>query len=101
VSTKFYYPTLILEQGAAQVVKGQVTRDKAVLDLVAIMASIYSFVDAIEAVPDKVQILEETIKRIFIQTVECAIFIQEYACKGFGGRSPDDFYSHQAHSCPP
>ena len=80
--------------------KGQVTRDKAVLDLVATMAFVYSFVDAVESVPDKAQILEETIKRIFIQTVECAMFIQEYTCKGFGGGSPYDFKRHQAHACP-
>jgi hypothetical protein len=85
VSARFYYSALVVEQGASQIVKGQVTRDKAVLDLVATMASVYSFVDAIEAVPDKVRILEETIKRIFIQTVECAMFIQEFTRKGFGG----------------
>jgi hypothetical protein len=101
VSTRFYYSALVIERGAAQVVKGQVTRDKAVLDLVSTMASIYSFVDAIEAVPDRVHILEETIKRIFIQTVECTMFIQEYTRKGFGGRSPDDFERHLAHSSPP
>ena len=69
----------------AQVVRDQVTRDQSVIDLVANMASVYSFVDAIVAVPDKVQILKDTIQRILVQTIECALFIREYTGKGFGG----------------
>ena len=64
-------------------------RDKKVIDLVADLESVYSFVDAIETLPDKVQVLGNTIKRLFIQTVECAMFIREYTGKGFGGRQAD------------
>jgi len=65
--------------------RDQVARDQAVIDLVAVMASVYSFVDAIVAVPEKAQILENTIKSFSIQTAECTMFIREYTGKGFGG----------------
>jgi hypothetical protein len=63
--------------------------DKEVVDLVSTMASVYGFVDAIDAVPTKVQILEDTIKKLFIQTVECVMFIREYMGRGFGGKLMD------------
>lgn len=69
-----------------QVVRNQVATDQKLVGLVATMATVYSFVDAIQSdVSEKVKILEETIKRIFTQTAECAIFIREYVNHGFAG----------------
>lgn len=65
-------------------VKGQFERDKKLVDLVSVMADVYSFVDAIQTVPSKVQLLEDIIAKILKQTVECAIFIREYTGHGFG-----------------
>jgi hypothetical protein len=50
------------------------------------MESVYSFVDAIEALPNKLRLLEDVISQILKQTVECSIFIREYTGRGFAGR---------------
>lgn len=69
-----------------QVVRDQVATDQKVIDLVATMETVYSFVDAVESdAVGKVTLLEDTIRRIFVQTVECAIFIREYTNHGFAG----------------
>jgi hypothetical protein len=52
------------------------------------MATVYSFVDEIQSFPNKIKVLEDTIAKILIQTVECAIFIREYSGHGFGGTGP-------------
>ena len=59
--------------------------DQSVRDLADTMQNVYSFVDAIEAVPSKIRQLEDVIRQIFVQTAECAIFIQEYSGHGFAG----------------
>jgi len=50
------------------------------------MESIYTFVDTIQSdVTEKVKVLENTIKHIFTQTVECAIFVRQYTSHSFAG----------------
>ncbi|KZP11375.1 hypothetical protein FIBSPDRAFT_937586 [Athelia psychrophila] len=71
---------------AHKIIVAQVAIDQSVADLANTMQDVYSFVDAIEAVPSKIQLLEGIIEKIFIQTVECAIFIREYSGRGFAGR---------------
>jgi hypothetical protein len=56
-----------------QVIRNQFFRDEKLITLVATMESIFSFVDVIQS-------------DIFIQTVECGIFIREYANRGFVGK---------------
>jgi hypothetical protein len=48
------------------------------------MEDVYSFVDTIQSLPCKLQLLENIIAKILKQTVECAIFIREYTGHGFG-----------------
>ena len=50
------------------------------------MEAVYSFVDAIQSLPNKLQALEDIISKILRQTVECAIFIRQYTGHGFGGK---------------
>ena len=50
------------------------------------MEGAYSFVRDVVAVENKVKRFEDTIIKIFQQTVECAIFIREYAGRGFAGK---------------
>ena len=64
----------------------QLEIDQSVADLANTMRDVYNFVDAIEAVPSKIIQLEDIIQRIFVQTVECAIFIREYSGHGFAGK---------------
>ncbi|KZP11346.1 hypothetical protein FIBSPDRAFT_837654 [Athelia psychrophila] len=71
---------------AHKIIVAQVAIDQSVADLANTMQDVYSFVDAIVAVPSKIQLLEDIIERIFTQTVECAIFIREYSGHGFAGR---------------
>ncbi|KZP15713.1 hypothetical protein FIBSPDRAFT_76510 [Athelia psychrophila] len=71
---------------AHKIIVAQVAIDQSVADLANTMQDVYSFVDAIVAVPAKIQLLEDIIERIFTQTVECAIFIREYSGHGFAGR---------------
>jgi hypothetical protein len=49
------------------------------------MDNVYSFVDVVRSVPNKLQLLEDIIAKILRQTVECAIFIREYTGHGFAG----------------
>ncbi|KZP23212.1 hypothetical protein FIBSPDRAFT_952272 [Athelia psychrophila] len=69
-----------------KIIVAQVAIDQSVADLFQTMQDVYSFVDAMEAVPSKVQNLEKTIQQILIQTAECGNFIREYSGHGFGGR---------------
>jgi hypothetical protein len=65
----------------------QIERDEHLIDLVRTMEDVYSFVDAIQSISSELQPLEDTIKKILNQTVECAIFIRQYTGHGFGGQS--------------
>ncbi|KIM77597.1 hypothetical protein PILCRDRAFT_614766 [Piloderma croceum F 1598] len=66
-----------------KVVRNQVTTDQKLIALVGTMESVYSFVDAIQSnVAEKVKVLENVIKKIFAQTIECAMYIQEYSKQG-------------------
>lgn len=78
-------PYVLCVSNILQIVRTQVATDQSVVGLVDTMNGVYSFVDAIKAVPTKVPLLADVIQRIFMQTVECAIFIQEYTGQGFGG----------------
>jgi hypothetical protein len=49
------------------------------------MEDVYTFVDALQSFPSRITIVEDTITKIAMQTVECAIFIWEYSGHGFGG----------------
>jgi hypothetical protein len=55
------------------------------MELMESMQDLYSFVDAVKAVPQKVDRLESIILTILKQTVECVVFIREYSGNGFGG----------------
>jgi hypothetical protein len=50
------------------------------------MENVYSFVDVIQSLPNKLQVLEDIIAKILRQTVECAVFIRQYTGHGFGGQ---------------
>jgi hypothetical protein len=50
------------------------------------MENVYSFVDVVQSIPGKLQLLEDIIGKILQQTVECAIFIREYTGHGFVGK---------------
>ncbi|KZP31356.1 hypothetical protein FIBSPDRAFT_974829 [Athelia psychrophila] len=71
---------------AHKIIVAQLVIDRSVADLASTMQNVYDFVDAIEAVPSKIKLLENIIQRIFTQTVECAIFIREYGGHGFAER---------------
>ena len=61
--------------------KQQVT-DEKLCKLVQMMADVYSFVDDIDFL-DKIKSLEDKTMAIVKQTVECALFVQEYTSTGF------------------
>ncbi|KZP27225.1 WD40 repeat-like protein [Athelia psychrophila] len=69
-----------------KIIVAQMAIDQSVADLFQTMQDVYSFVDAIEAVPTKIKLLEKIIERILIQTAECGRLIQEYSGHGFAGR---------------
>ena len=47
------------------------------------MLDVYSFVEDLELLADKIKSLEDKALAIVKQTVECALFIQEYTMNGF------------------
>ncbi|KZP11370.1 hypothetical protein FIBSPDRAFT_962358 [Athelia psychrophila] len=69
-----------------KIIVAQLAIDQSVADLFQTMQDVYGFVDAIEAVPSKIKLLEKIIERILIQTAECGRLIQEYSGHGFAGR---------------
>jgi hypothetical protein len=74
-----------------QVVKGQLDRDKSLMELMGSMQELYAFVDTVKAVPQKIDRLENVIFMILRQTVECVVFVREYSGHGFAGKTPADF----------
>ncbi|KAJ7142343.1 WD40-repeat-containing domain protein [Mycena epipterygia] len=68
-------------------VKQQQETDNKVCGLVQTMAELYSFVEDIEFLPQKIKSVENKVLAIVKQTVECALFIQEYTGHGFLGRA--------------
>jgi hypothetical protein len=65
-------------------VQNQRETDDKVLQLVQTMVELYSFAEDIESLRDKMKSLENVVE-ITKQTLECAIFIQEYTGHGFAG----------------
>ena len=65
--------------------KNQLDRDRTVVGLLDSMQNVYSFLDDIQAFPEKIKSLEDVIRAILQQTFECALFIQEYTGCGFAG----------------
>lgn len=66
----------------------QVARDDKILELVRTITSLYSFVDRLESLRKDVEldVLENIIQSILVQTVECSIFIREYLGYGFASK---------------
>ncbi|KZP08039.1 hypothetical protein FIBSPDRAFT_1052611 [Athelia psychrophila] len=50
------------------------------------MEELYSFVDDVENLPEKIKQIEHTLVRTLQQTTECGIFFREYTDHGFVGR---------------
>ncbi|KAJ7108125.1 hypothetical protein C8R44DRAFT_884894 [Mycena epipterygia] len=67
--------------------KKQQEMDEKVIKLVETMAEVYSFVDDVQFVSDKLKRLEQTVLDIAKETVECAMFIHEYTAHAFSGRA--------------
>jgi hypothetical protein len=53
------------------------------------MANVYSFVEDIDFLAERIKSLEDKVLAIITQTVECALFIQEYTVNGFCSESLD------------
>ncbi|KAJ7138266.1 WD40-repeat-containing domain protein [Mycena epipterygia] len=70
-----------------QAVKKQQETDDKLCKLVTIMIDMYSFVEDTEFLTERIKSLEEKILTIAKQTVECALFIQEYTVHGFCTRA--------------
>lgn len=58
--------------------KAQQDRDKKISDLVKTMEDTYSFVSSVDKFRDGYP-LQVVVEQILKQTIECGIFIQEYA----------------------
>jgi hypothetical protein len=66
-------------------VQAQQHRDQRILDLVNMMEDTYSFVVSADELKNRSD-LQEIVKRILKQTIECGYFIQQYAQHNFGGK---------------
>jgi hypothetical protein len=83
IFSRRFVPVLLIR---FQVVKKQQETDEKLLKLVKTMVEVYSFVDEVDFIPEKIKRLEESLLGIARETVECAIFIHEYMGHGFSGR---------------
>ncbi|KAJ7191429.1 WD40 repeat-like protein, partial [Mycena pura] len=76
-----------------QAVKKQQDTDEKLCKLVQMVADVYSFVDDIDFL-DKMKSVEHKTMAIVKQTVECALFVQEYTSTGFCSRSVRNTWSN-------
>ncbi|KAG2141076.1 hypothetical protein DEU56DRAFT_282652 [Suillus clintonianus] len=69
------------------IARNQLDRDGRIADLTNMMEDVYTFVDDVKSFPSRLSSLEDTIKKIIFQTIECMLFIREYSGHGFCGRA--------------
>ena len=50
------------------------------------MRDAYSFADDVQSLPERIPAIEETIRKLPTQTVECTMFIRECNGSGFAGK---------------
>ncbi|KAJ7861134.1 hypothetical protein B0H14DRAFT_2576276 [Mycena olivaceomarginata] len=70
-----------------QAVKREQNTDDKLCKLVQTMADVYSFVEDVDFLSEKIKSVEDKAVAIVKQTVECALFIQEYTANGFVSRA--------------
>ncbi|KAJ7095575.1 WD40-repeat-containing domain protein [Mycena epipterygia] len=70
-----------------QAIKTQQETDDKLIKLVQTIGEVYSFVEDTNLLPQKLRSLENQASAIVKQTVECALFIQEYSANGFCART--------------
>ncbi|KAF7968264.1 hypothetical protein HWV62_31105 [Athelia sp. TMB] len=81
----------------AKLVKAQHDRDNKIRGLIVTMHSTYATVDGSEVVKD--ERLQDVLDRILKQTIECGLFIQQYARgRSFAGSSHDNDVENSADS---
>ncbi|KAJ7721990.1 hypothetical protein B0H16DRAFT_1473561 [Mycena metata] len=71
----------------ATAMKQQQDTDEKLLELIDTMNEVYSFVGDVDFLVEKIRSVEEKTLTIVKQTVECALFIQEYTARGFTSRA--------------
>ena len=69
--------------------RGKIDANDAFRRLVASMDNLYSFVDAVEGLENRIKSSEDILIRISIQTTECGVFIKQYAFNAFTSKLPD------------
>ncbi|KAJ7144098.1 WD40-repeat-containing domain protein [Mycena epipterygia] len=69
-----------------QAVQKEQNTDDKLCKLVQTMADVYSFVKDVDFLSEKIKSVEDKAVAIVKQTVECALFIQEYTANGFVSR---------------
>ncbi|KAJ7107903.1 WD40-repeat-containing domain protein [Mycena epipterygia] len=74
--------------------KKQQETDEQLFKLVETMVDVYSFVEDVESLPQKIKSLEDKALAIVQQTVESALFIQEYTANGFCDRAVRNTWNH-------
>ncbi|KAF7968879.1 hypothetical protein HWV62_29156 [Athelia sp. TMB] len=70
----------------AKAYKQQTETDAEVLALFKKLADLYSFVDGVESLKEKIAQLDAVLTRVLEQTAECGIFFREYTSHGFARR---------------
>ncbi|KAI6012810.1 hypothetical protein F5J12DRAFT_820855 [Pisolithus orientalis] len=68
------------------ILKTQLGQDARLDALGSLMKDAYLFVEDIKPFPEKIPMLEETIRKLLVQTSECIMFVQECSGHGFAKR---------------
>ncbi|KAH7917658.1 WD40 repeat-like protein [Leucogyrophana mollusca] len=85
---------------AYKVVQKQIWMDQSFVNLMTAMETLYSFMSVADNFIDwKLNILQQNIKTILLQTVECATLISYYAHWGFAVRVLQGMHSDYARTC--
>ncbi|KAJ7150443.1 hypothetical protein C8R43DRAFT_494588 [Mycena crocata] len=89
----YAHPAWTILTSVYQAVRKQQETDEQLRSLVNTMVDVYSFVQDVEKLCDTIKRLETAVLNIMKETVECAIFINEYTKRGFLGRLAENSFS--------
>ncbi|KAL4068832.1 hypothetical protein V8B97DRAFT_754129 [Scleroderma yunnanense] len=68
------------------IIKSQIDQDSRLDALASLMCDTYKFIDEVKLLPERIPTIEDTIRKLLTQTVECTMFIRECNGYGFGER---------------
>jgi hypothetical protein len=70
----------------SQVLRNQTELDTNIKELANSMVKLFSLVKETQPLTEKIELFNKTLELMAEQTIECAVFIKDYASRGFLGK---------------